>query len=63
LNDIARDAAELLAYHLRVDRIEVGLDLTEALRRCGRPASLHQVVVNLITNARDELRKAPDRAG
>src|SRR5258705_11248698 len=31
LNDIARDAAALLAYHLPADRIEVGLDLAEGL--------------------------------
>jgi PAS domain S-box-containing protein len=60
LNDIARDAAELLAYHLRVDRIEVILDLTEGLPVLwADPHQLHQVVVNLITNARDELRKSP----
>jgi len=60
LNDIARDAAELLAYHLRVDGIEVRLDLEEGLPVLwADPHQLHQVVVNLITNARDELRKAP----
>ena len=60
LNDIARDAAELLAYHLRVDGIEVRLDLEEGLPALwADPHQLHQVVVNLITNARDELRKAP----
>ena len=60
LNDIARDAAELLAYHLRVDSIEVGLDLEEGMPTLwADPHQLHQVVVNLITNARDELRKAP----
>jgi two-component system NtrC family sensor kinase len=59
LNDIARDAAELLAYHLRVDGIEVKLDLEEDLPALwADPHQLHQVVVNLITNARDELRKA-----
>jgi two-component system NtrC family sensor kinase len=59
LNDIARDAAELLAYHLRVDGIEVKLDLEEGLPVLwADPHQLHQVVVNLITNARDELRKA-----
>jgi len=59
LNDIARDAAELLAYHLRVDGIEVKLDLEEGLPALwADPHQLHQVVVNLITNARDELRKA-----
>jgi two-component system, NtrC family, sensor kinase len=59
LNDIARDAAELLAYHLRVDGIEVQLDLEEGLPVLwADPHQLHQVVVNLITNARDELRKA-----
>ena len=61
LNDIARDAAELLAYHLRVDRIEVVLDLMEGLPVLwADPHQLHQVVVNLITNARDELRKSPE---
>ena len=60
LNDIARDAAELLAYHLRVDGIEVSLDLDEGLPVLwADPHQLHQVVVNLVTNARDELRKAP----
>ena len=60
LNDIARDAAELLAYHLRVDGIEVKLDLEEDLPALwADPHQLHQVVVNLITNARDELRRAP----
>jgi len=60
LNDIARDAAELLAYHLRVDGIEVKLDLEEGLPVLwADPHQLHQVVVNLVTNARDELRKAP----
>jgi two-component system, NtrC family, sensor kinase len=60
LNDIARDAAELLAYNLRVDGIEVRLDLEEGLPVLwADPHQLHQVVVNLITNARDELRKAP----
>ncbi len=59
LNDIARDAAELLAYHLRVDGIEVKLDLEEGLPVLwADPHQLHQVVVNLVTNARDELRKA-----
>ncbi len=61
LNDIARDAAELLAYHLRVDRIEVALDLAEGLPVLwADPHQLHQVVVNLVTNARDELRRAPE---
>jgi PAS domain S-box-containing protein len=61
LNDIARDAAELLAYHLRVDRIEVVLDLVEGLPVLwADPHQLHQVVVNLITNARDELRKSSE---
>ncbi len=60
LNDIARDAAELLAYHLRVDSIEVALELAEGLPVLwADPHQMHQVVVNLVTNARDELRKAP----
>jgi len=60
LNDIARDAAELLTYHLRVDSIEMGLDLADGLPVLwADPHQLHQVVVNLVSNARDELRKAP----
>jgi len=47
---------ELLAYPLRVDNVEVQLDLTEALPVLwADPHQLHQVVVNLVSNAHDAM--------
>src|SRR5262249_19278416 len=61
LNDIARDAAELLAYHLRVDRIEVALDLAEGLPVLwADPPRPVQVVVNRGPTPRDEPPRAPE---
>ena len=51
-NQIVREAVELLAYPLRVDNVEVRLELAEDLPTLwADPHQLHQVVVNLITNA------------
>ena len=51
-NRVVREAVELLAYPLRVDNIEVRLELAEDLPTLwADPHQLHQVVVNLITNA------------
>src|SRR5207245_8584577 len=51
-NQIIREAVELLAYPLRVDNVEVRLELAEDLPTLwADPHQLHQVVVNLITNA------------
>ncbi|MBI4562690.1 MAG: response regulator, partial [Candidatus Rokubacteria bacterium] len=60
LNQIAKEAVELLAYPLRVDNVEVRLDLAEDLPAlwCD-PHQLHQVLVNLITNAHHAMREAP----
>ena len=52
VNRVVREAVELLAYPLRVDNIEVRLELAEDLPTLwADPHQLHQVVVNLITNA------------
>jgi PAS domain S-box-containing protein len=52
LNQIVQEAVELLAYPLRVDNVEVHLDLAEDLPKLwADPHQLHQVIVNLITNA------------
>jgi PAS domain S-box-containing protein len=60
LNQIVQEALELMAYALRVDNVEVVLDL-----ELGQPAlwadphQLHQVVVNLVSNAHHAMREIP----
>ena len=57
LNDVAREAVELLAYELRTGNVEVVLDLTEDLPTLWADAHrLHQVLVNLIVNAQHAMR-------
>jgi two-component system NtrC family sensor kinase len=52
LNQVVQEAVELLAYPLRVDNVEVRLDLADDLPKLwADPHQLHQVIVNLITNA------------
>ena len=52
LNQIVREAIELLAYPLRVDNVEVRLELDDDLPALWADShQLHQVIVNLITNA------------
>jgi len=52
LNQIVHEAVELLGYPLRVDNVEVRLDLADDLPKLwADPHQLHQVIVNLITNA------------
>jgi two-component system NtrC family sensor kinase len=58
LNTIIREAVELIAYPLRVDSIEVALDLSPHLPVLWADGhQLHQVVVNLVTNAHHALRE------
>ncbi len=60
LNQVVHEAVELLAYALRVDTVEVTLDLAEDLPVLwADPHQLHQVVVNLITNAHHAMRGTP----
>jgi len=60
VNVVAREAMELLAYPLRVDSIDVELDLAEGIATLwADPDQLHQVVVNLLTNAHQALRERP----
>jgi signal transduction histidine kinase len=60
INQIVKEAVELLAYPLRVDNVEVQLDLAEDLPTLSvDPHQLHQVLVNLITNAHYAMRQTP----
>ncbi len=58
MNQVIRDAVELVAYHLRTDAVDVELDLAGDLPRLwGDQHRLYQVILNLITNAQHALRQ------
>jgi len=60
LNQIVQEAVELLAYPLRVDDVEVKLDLVPDLPVLwADPHQLQQILVNLITNAHHAMRETP----
>src|SRR2546428_726126 len=59
LNLLLRDAVELLAFELRIDNIEVQLDLESDLPLVWADGhQLKQVAVDLIANARQAMREA-----
>ena len=59
LDQVVREAVELLAYPLRVGDIEVTLSLADELPPLwADPQQLHQVVVNLVTNAYTAMQEA-----
>jgi signal transduction histidine kinase len=58
IDEVVRGAIELLAYELRTDSIEVTVEVAEGLPRLsGDPHQLHQVLVNLIANAQQAMRR------
>jgi nitrogen-specific signal transduction histidine kinase len=58
LNTVVEEAMTLLTYALRVDSIDVHLDLADDLPPLWADShQLHQVVVNLVTNAYQALRE------
>lgn len=60
LNQVVREAVELLAYPLRVDNVEVMLELADDLPTLwADPHQLHQVIVNLVTNAHHAMGDTP----
>ena len=62
LNHVVQGVVELLAYPLRVDNIEVAYDLAVDLSPFwADPHQLHQVVVNLVTNAHQAMRDVSPR--
>ncbi len=59
LNEVVKEAMDLVAYPLRVDSVEVNFDLADDLPDIWADAhQLHQVVVNLATNAQHAMREA-----
>ena len=57
---VIQSAIELLAYELRTEGIEVALDVDTAVPTLwADPHQLHQVLVNLIANAQQAMRRGP----
>jgi len=57
---VIQSAVELLAYELRTEGIEVALDVPEGLPSLSADShQLHQVLVNLIANAQQAMRRSP----
>jgi CheY-like chemotaxis protein len=60
LNEVVKAVMDLLAYPLRVDNIDVSLQLADHLPiLCADPHQFQQVVVNLITNAHQAMQETP----
>jgi PAS domain S-box-containing protein len=60
VNRVVREAVELLAYPLRVDNVEVEWDLAAEVPTLWADAhQLHQVIVNLVSNAHQAMREVP----
>jgi len=59
INDIVERVAELRAYQLRMDNVEVVLDLEDGpLETVADGDQLQQVMLNLVNNAHDAIRSA-----
>jgi PAS domain S-box-containing protein len=62
LNDVVRSAVDLLDYPLRVDGVSLELDLDpEMPETWGDPTQLHEVVVNLVSNAHQAMSGVAER--
>ena len=62
VNQVVREVVELVAYPLRVDNVDVHFVLAPDLPVVwGDVHQLHQVVVNLVTNAHQAMREVAAR--
>jgi len=60
LTRVVEEAVELLAYELKTSDVEIAVDAAEGLPRLSAdPHQLHQVLVNLVANAYQAMRKSP----
>jgi signal transduction histidine kinase len=61
VNDVVYAAIDLVAYGLRIDNIDVKLELTEPMPPVsGDPQQLERVVMNLVSNAQYAMRSRPE---
>ncbi len=61
LNQLIRNTVEMLAYQLRVAKVQAAFHLAEDLPPLwADPYQLQQVVVNLVVNAQQAMAKAPE---
>lgn len=62
INDVITQAVSLVQEQLRLHQVQVRLNLTPANPLvCGSAIQLEQVFINLLTNARDAVSKAPSK--
>jgi signal transduction histidine kinase len=60
LGQLVQEAMELIIYPLRVDNVDVQVDLADSLPAVwADPHQLQQVVINLVTNAHHAMRQTP----
>jgi two-component system NtrC family sensor kinase len=64
IGQVIHGAVELLAYELRADGVEIAIDVAEGLPPLlADPHQLHQVLVNLVANAYQAMRRKPPPRG
>lgn len=55
IDEVVRDTVDFLSHHLKVSKVEIEVDLGSGSTVQGNQNELHQVVANLVLNARDSI--------